>query len=143
MAGGRTDTDILEGLLFTEHRLISAYEAALRRDAIDPQLAAELLAQEREHVRALLKTLGGGADRNPRASVPSPDLTAALRSRDAFARFALDMETEAVRVYAEAATNIHDPKLRQPLGSIMACEAAHGVALRDALGERPLVDYSG
>ena len=42
--------------------------------------------------------------------------------------------------YAEAAANIRDAKLRQPLGSIMACEAAHGVALRDALGERPLVD---
>ena len=31
-------------------------------------------------------------------------------------------------------------KLRQPLGSIMACEAAHRVALRNALGRRPLVD---
>ena len=140
---GRTDIDILEGLLSTEHGLISAYEAALRRDAVDPGLAEELLAQEREHVRALLKTLGGGEERNPRASVPSPELTGALRSRSAFAGFALRLEAEAVASYAEAATNIRDPKLRQPLGSIMACEAAHGVALRHALGERPLVDYSG
>ncbi len=143
MAGRRTDVEVLEGLLITEQSLISAYEAALRRDAIDPGLAAELVAQEREHVRALLKTLGGGEERNPRASVPSPELTGALRSRSAFARFALELEADAVAAYAEAATNIRDPKLRQPLGSIMACEAAHGVALRDALGERPLVDYSG
>jgi rubrerythrin len=135
-----TDVDILEGLLATEQRLISAYEAALRRDAIDPALAEELLAHEREHARALQQTLGGGAERNPRATVPSPELTGALRSRAAFAGFALRLEAEAVTAYAEAAANIRDAKLRQPLGSIMACEAAHGVALRDALGERPLVD---
>jgi len=136
---GRSDVEVLEGLLVTEQRLISAYEAGLRRDAIDPALAEGVLAQEREHVRALQRTLGG-ADRNPRATVPSPELTGALRSRSAFARFALRLEAEAVTAYAEAAASIRDAKLRQPLGSIMACEAAHGVALRDALGERPLVD---
>ena len=137
---GRADVELLEGLLATEQRLISAYEAGLRRDAIDPALAEELLVQEREHVRALQETLGGSADRNPRATVPSPELTGALRSRSTFARFALRLEAAAVTAYAEAAANIRDAKLRQPLGSIMACEAAHGVALRDALGERPLVD---
>ncbi len=138
--GARGDAEVLEGLLATEQRLISAYEAALRRDAIDPALAEQLLAQEREHARALQQTLGGGAERDPRATVPSPELTGALRSRAAFARFALGLEAEAVAAYAEAAANIRDAKLRQPLGSIMACEAAHGVALRHALGERPLVD---
>ena len=136
---GRSDVEVLEGLLVTEQRLISAYEAGLRRDAIDPALAEGVLAQEREHVRALQRTLGG-ADRNPRATVPSPELTGALRSRSAFARFALRLEAEAVTAYAEAAANIRDAKLRQPLGSIMACEAAHRVALRDSLGRRPLVD---
>ena len=138
MAAG-ADVDVLERLLAREQRLISAYEAALRRDAIDPDLAEGLLAQEREHARALQRTLGGAAARNPRATVPSPELTGALRSRSAFARFALRLEAEAVTAYAEAAANVRDAKLRQPLGSIMACEAAHGVALRDALGERPLV----
>ncbi len=133
------DAELLEDLLAVEQRLISAYEAGLRRDAIDPELAEGLLAHEREHVRALQQTLGG-ADRNPRATVPSPELTGALRSRSAFARFALRLEAEAVTAYAEAAANIGDAKLRQPLGSIMACEAAHVVALREALGERPLVD---
>ena len=41
--------------------------------------------------------------------------------------------------YAEAAAAIRNPRLRQPLGSIMTCEAAHAVALREALGERALV----
>jgi rubrerythrin len=72
--------------------------------------------------------------------VPSPDLTVALGNRRAFARFALRLEAETVTAYAEAAATIRDAGLRQPLGSIMACEAAHRVALRDSLGERSLVD---
>ena len=72
--------------------------------------------------------------------MPPPALTQALRSRGAFARFALDMETEAVAAYVDAAATIRNPRLRQPLGSILACEAAHEVALRDLLGESPLVD---
>ena len=72
--------------------------------------------------------------------MPSPELTAALRSRESFARFARELEAQAVAAYAEAAAAIRNPRLRQPLGSIMACEAAHGVALREAADERVLVD---
>jgi rubrerythrin len=50
------------------------------------------------------------------------------------------MEAEALAAYIDAAATVREPRLRQPLGSIMACEAAHGVALRHSLGERPLVD---
>ena len=140
---GRSDVGLLEDLLVMEQQLISMYEAGLRRDVVAVDLAEELLEQERLHVRGLQRALAGAGSRSPRAVAPSPALTAALRSRDAFARFALDMETEAVSAYVDAAAAIRDPKLRQPLGSIMACEAAHRVALRDALGERPLVDYPG
>jgi rubrerythrin len=135
----RSDREVLEDLLALESRLVSAYEAALRRDAVERSLGEELLAQEREHVAALLKTLGSGPERNPRATVPSPELTRALGSRAAFARFAERLEASAVTAYAEAAASMRDARLRQPLGSIMACEAAHRVALRDVLGERPLV----
>ena len=135
----RSDAELLEELLAVEQRLIAMYETALRRDAIDPALAEELLAHERRHARALEDALSG-RPRNPRASVPSPALTGALGSPDAFAQFALGMESEALAAYIDTAATVRDPKLRQPLGSIMACEAAHKVALRDALGERPLVD---
>jgi hypothetical protein len=138
MARG-SDVELLEELLALEARQMAAYEAALRRDAVEPALGEELLQHEREHVAALERTLGA-AERNPRASVPSPELTRALRSREEFAGYALDLEAGAVTAYAEAAANVSDAKLRQPLGSIMACEAAHGVALRDVLGRRPLVD---
>jgi Ferritin-like domain len=136
----RSDVELLEDLLALENRLISAYEAALRRDAIDAELGGTLRDHEREHARGIGEALAGADRRNPRASVPPPELAAALRSRTSFARFAIDLEAETVAAYAEAAARIRDPRLRQPLGSIMACEAAHVVELRVALGERFLVD---
>jgi hypothetical protein len=136
----RADVDVLEDLLALEYRLISAYEAALRREAIDVALGETLRDHEREHARAIEDALRHAGRRSPRASVPAPELTTALRSRASFARFALDLEAEALASYTEAAAAIRNSRLRQPLGSIMACEAAHGVALRDAVGERTLVD---
>ena len=146
---GRSDVELLEDLLALEQRLVSTYEAALRRDVIAPELGRALRDQEREHVHALEQALAGAGRRNPRAMVPSPELGAVLRDRDAFVLFALDLEEEAVGAYAQSAAEIRNPRLRQPLGSIMACEAAHAVVLREArraharrLGERLRVDYS-
>jgi hypothetical protein len=135
----RSDLELLEDLLAREHRLLSAYEAALRREAIEPELGAWLRDHEREHVGAIQRTLAARGRRNPRATVQPPELNAALRSRESFARYAIDLEGEAVAAYTEAAASIRDPGLRQPLGSIMACTAAHVVALRDSVGESQLV----
>ena len=138
---GRSDADLLEDLLAVEERLITAYEAALRRDAIDPGLAETLRDHEKAHIEGLRRALrDAGGPRSPRASVPAPELTAALRDRAAFAGYALARETDALARYRLAVAQISSPSLRQALGSIMACEAAHEVALRDSLGERPLVD---
>ncbi len=135
----RSDVDLLEDLLALENRLLSAYEAALRREAIDVALGELLRDHEQEHVRAIEQALRHAGRRSPRASVPSPDLTAALHSRESFVRFARELEAEAVASYAEAAAVIRNPRLRQPLGSILTCEAAHEVALREAAGEPVLV----
>jgi hypothetical protein len=132
----RPDRELLEDLLAREHRLLSAYEAALRRDAVDAELGRGLRDHEREHVRAIEQTLAARGERNPRAIAPPPELNAALRGRDSFARYAIELEGEAVAAYSEAAAAIRDPGLRQPLGSIMACTCAHAVALRDSLGDR-------
>jgi|SRR5215211_4355494 len=134
----RSDLELLEDLLARENRLLSAYEAALRRDAIDPAVGEMLRDHEREHVRALEQTLAGYA-RNPRAGVAPPELNAALRSRQSFGRYAIALEGETVAAYTEAAAAIGRPGLRQPLGSIMCCGAAHAVALRQSLGERSFV----
>lgn len=136
----RSKVDTLEELLAAEARLIAMYEAGLRRGVVPAGVARPILAEEREHARALERELAGGGSRNPRASVPSPALTAALRDADSFARFALDMETEMRAAYVDAAATIGDAELRRGLGSILACESAHVVALRNSLGERPLVD---
>jgi hypothetical protein len=130
----RPDTEPLEDLLAREHRLLSAYEAALRRGAIEAALGETLRDHEREHVRAMEGTLAGVGRRNPRANVPEPQLNAALRDRDAFARYASALESGTVDLYAGAAAGMRDPELRRALGSIMACGAAHVVALKDSLG---------
>jgi rubrerythrin len=128
-----SDVEILEELLVLEARLAGAYEAALRRDAIDRRLGELLRDQERAHIRALDRVLDELGGRSPRATAPMPDLAAALGGRDRFARFALDLEERATAAYADAAARIRSG-LRRPLGSIMACEAGHQVALRSAAG---------
>jgi hypothetical protein len=130
----RSDGETLEQLLAIEARLAGAYEAALRRDAIESGLGELLLEQEREHIRGLEQALRSVGGRAPRAGVPPPELGSALRSPAAFARFALDLEAEAVAAYTSAAAETTRPGLRRPLGSIMACETAHEVALRAAAG---------
>jgi rubrerythrin len=134
----RSDVEILEELLVLEYRLSGAYEAALRRRAIDAELGEMLREQEREHIRGLEQALSGRGDRSPRATVPGPGLGTALRSRAGFARYALEHEKLTIAAYVLAAAEIREPGLRRPLGSIMASEAAHEVALRAASG-RPLL----
>jgi rubrerythrin len=128
------DVDQLERLLALEQRLESTYSAALARDAIEPRLGETLLGHEREHVRGLEQALRGRG-RSPRATVPPPRLGAALTSRPAFARFAIDLETETVRAYQEVLTTLRNDRLLLPLGSIMASGSQHLVALRQAAGE--------
>jgi Ferritin-like domain len=131
---GRSDVEILEELLALEARLAGVYEAALRRDAIDKGLGELLLEQEREHIRGLEQALRSVGDRAPRAGVAPPGLGPALRSPEAFAGFALELEAQAVAAYTSASAEITRPGLRRPLGSIMACESAHEVALRASAG---------
>lgn len=133
--GTRPDIDALEDLLVHEHRLASAYEAALRRGAIETPLGETLLAHEREHVRGLEESLADLGRREPRATVPAPELGRSLRERPAFLRHALDLEAAAIAAYVEALPDLRDPGLRRPLGSILVCGATHQIALREALGE--------
>jgi len=137
----RADAELLEELLALEQRLISAYGGALGRDVIDPELGKTLLEHENAHVEALRRALRDtGAAGSPRATVRPPELNSALRDRAAFARYALAREADAVAGYRVAVAKISSASLRQALGSIMACEAAHEVALRESLGDRTFVD---
>lgn len=136
-----TGADGLERLLALEHRLESAYRAALDRGVIDPALGQSLSGQEREHVRGVevaLETLG----RRPSRPSVRPPRRAALAGRLAFARFALELETETVAGYVEVLAGLDAPGLLQPLGSIMTSGAQHQVALRRVLAE-PLLAPGG
>jgi Ferritin-like domain len=130
-----SDIDQLERLLALEHRLQSLYDAALERNAIEPELGETLLEHEREHVRGLEMALRARGRRSPRATVPPPQVGTALASRTAFARFAIDLETETVGAYEEALPTLRSGRLLLPIGSIMASSAQHVVALRQAAGE--------
>ena len=129
----RSDADRLEVLLLREQRLLSMYEAGLRRGAIEAGLGETLRDHEREHVRALEQALEP-ARRNPRASVPPVGLPGQFSRPEVFARAAMALEARAVTLFPDALAAVEDPQLRQPLGSIMACGSAHVVALRDLLG---------
>jgi hypothetical protein len=111
---------------------------ALERDAIEPGLGETLLAHEREHVRGLEMALRARGRRSPRATVPPPQVGTAFASRPAFARFAIDVETETVGAYQEALTTLRNTRLLLPLGSIMASGAQHVIALRQAAGDELL-----
>ena len=137
-AAQSSDVDHLERLLALEQRLQSLYEAALDRDAIEPGLGDTLLEHEREHVRGLEMALRARGRRSPRATVPPPQVGTAFASRPAFARFAADVEAEAVRTYEEVLPILRSTRLLLPLGSIMGSGAQHIVALRQAAGDELL-----
>jgi Ferritin-like domain len=134
-AAQTSDVDQLERLLALEQRLQSLYETALERDAVEPQLGETLLAHEREHIRGLEMALRARGRRSPRATVPPPQVGTAFASRPAFARFAIDVETETVGAYQEALATLRSTRLLLPLGSIMSSGAQHVVALRQAAGD--------
>jgi hypothetical protein len=134
-AAQHPDIDELEQLLALEQRLRSLYEVGLERDAIEPELGEILLEHEREHVRGLEMALRARGRRSPRATVPPPRVGTAFMSRPGFARFAIDLETEAVGAYEEVLATIRSTRLLLPLGSIMTSGAQHVVALRQEAGE--------
>jgi hypothetical protein len=134
-AAPQSDLDILERLLARERRLEAAYEAARRRRALDERLAVALRDQEREHARGLELALAARGRRAPGPPEPDPRLAASLRSRDAFATYALGLEGRAVSAYVDALASLRDTRLPRPLCAIMTSEAQHQVALRRSLGE--------
>jgi hypothetical protein len=137
-AAQSSDVDQLERLLALEQRLQSLYETALARDALEPGLGETLLEHEREHVRGLQLALRARGRRSPRATAPLPQVGTAFASRPAFARFAIDVETETVGAYQQTLTTLRSTRLLLPLGSIMASGAQHVVALRQAAGDELL-----
>ena len=129
-----SDVDQLERLLVLEGRLVDAYRLALRRDAIERGLGERLLAQEREHVRAVEQALRWAGRRSPRATVPPPQSGSAVADQRTFARYALALEDRTVSTYLDVLTTFRNRRVLQAIGSIMEADVQHQVALRDVLG---------
>jgi Ferritin-like domain len=134
-AAQTSDVDHLERLLALERGLQSLYEAAVERDAVEQGLGETLLEHEREHVRGLEMALRARGRSMPHATVPPPQVGTAFASRPAFARFAAELEAEAVDAYEQVLPILRSTRLLLPLGSIMASGAQHVVALRQAAGD--------
>jgi Ferritin-like domain len=129
------DAAAVTRLLRAERRLISLYDAALKRDLLPAELARHLRDQEQEHARGLEQALAGLGVRPPAGAAPLPELP--HRPRD-FPAFALQLEDELVAAYVETIASLRRPGLIAPLGSIAANEGAHQVILRELAGLPPL-----
>jgi hypothetical protein len=136
LGAARGDRQIVTAAIDLEQHAAVTYDFAAGSPKLAPrlrQLARHLRDQEREHADGLagaLRGLGGRRPPSPAEPVPRPP------ARD-FAAFAIELENRLVAAYYEAMPRL-GPGLRQPLASIMACEAQHLVVLRQALGRDPL-----
>jgi ferritin-like protein len=143
---GRDGGDVgsLRALARAEQVLVATYEQLLGSTALSEArgvLASELLAHEREHLRALtaeLHRLGAAGPRRPAGlgqaagGVPLGDERAAVR-------MLLSLERAALAVYYAEMGKLRDPQAAQVAAQIMACEAQHATALRELLDPgRPL-----
>jgi hypothetical protein len=136
LAAARGDRQIVTAAIVLEQRAAAIYDSAARTHNVAPELrslARHLRDQEREHADGLTQALRGLGGH------PPPRLGQEFRApggRD-FAPFAIELENRLIAAYYEAMPRL-GRGLRQPLASIMACEAQHLVVLRQALGRDPL-----
>jgi Ferritin-like domain len=113
-----SDAEVLRGLL--------ARELAAGAKVSGSPIAELLARQDAEHARRLAEL--AGAPLQQRAPAPH-DLAAALARKQ-----------EAVFAYVQALPRLADPRARVAVMQILASEAEHLAALRQAAGEEPVRD---
>ena len=92
---------------------------------------------ERQHEQALtlaLRQMGGSP---PTANVDARLARLPTGNRRAAAKFAIELEQNAVRAYEDAARKLHDAAVMKTAMSILGAEAQHLVVLRQIAGEDP------
>jgi rubrerythrin len=134
------DAGILASLLDLERAAVAAYSAALSSGLLRRDLAATLghfLDQERQHVAALSRALGGLGGR-PRDAAPT-EVTPVdpPGSQAGLLRVAVDLEAAAIAGYVDAMAGLQGPELLALVTRIAASEGQHLVVLRQALGASP------
>ena len=113
-----SDADVLTGLLPIEHAAGGA--------VIGSPIAELLVRQDAQHARRLAALAGAPADRR---------MPGALHLDAALAR-----KQQAVFAYVEALPKLVDPEARLTVLQILASEAEHLAALRQAAGRDPVPD---
>ena len=144
-AGPETDPQLLAATLATEQLLVLAYRQALAAGALT-QLAERtvsgLLAQERQHERALTEALlerGGAIPAGPTvasgdqalAAHRVPGSLANLRTERDCLKLLVDLESLTEGAYYAAMSKLRSPKLLALSAEIMACEAQHWTVLSE------------
>jgi len=135
------DEAILMGAITLEHTAVAAYGGALKSGKLDAKttkVARLFMGQEQEHADALtaaLKNLGGTPPTGPDARLLKP--LAGVRTQQAIAMFAVELETMAVAAYYDAHRKLQTAGLLQAAAQIMSNEGQHLVVLRQALKRDP------
>ena len=121
------DVGLLTGAIEAERLLIARYQAALTALPALTGRLAPLLAEHRDHLRALTARLLPGATRpTPAASPPRPAIPAAPAAATAYLGAAEQASAEALLDRLPA---VSSPSLAQLLASIAAAETTHAAAL--------------
>ena len=122
------DLEFLESAIRLELLNAEAYDRATARLG---GIARLFRNQERQHALVLsgeLRRMGG--------TPPSPDFSSVGRAPTPAAL--IKLEDATVRVYVESHKTIRDARLMETVGSILANQAQHLVALRDLAGQDPV-----
>jgi len=146
-----SDEEVLRRTLAVELLAVRLYERVLASRTLGSsaeQLAAQLLAHEREHVLTLSQALGGlaqhtGAGAASAASTAREQPTPAARrlagssshlgnAKDSL-RLLIDLEEVTIGAYDQAVRQLRAPGALRTAAAIMATEAQHAMALSGLL----------
>jgi hypothetical protein len=128
------DEKILQFVLAFERLQADFYAQAHRQAGLTGELrdyATIVGGQEKEHVALIESALGSKA-----AAAPTLDFGDAVRSPEAFARTAQELEDLGVAAYNGQAPNLTTATLRAA-AKIVSVEARHAGWIRDITGDRP------
>jgi rubrerythrin len=140
-AGRELDAVLMNIALDSEHALVAAYAAGVRRlRGRSRRTARAFLAHEREHVRIVAREVRRLGGKPHEAKLPEDYRRGypALERQGDVLRFLVDLEGAAVRAYQDALPKLSSPRLRRLAGSLATTEAEHSSILLAAAGRSPL-----
>jgi hypothetical protein len=127
-ASGTSDVDILNFALTLEYLETDFYTVKgkeVRLSGEARRLAAEIGAQESEHVSALMSAIKGGGG----TPVKKPTFAFPVTDQASFLKLAYVLENTGVGAYNGAGPSLTTPQFLAAAGSIVQVEARHAAAI--------------